>query len=133
VARLARRRMGAGRLSFLSTAITAAILLIVAAALEPFVLPRSIEGWAAVLSLAVVCQVGGQGLFAVALGTLPATFSSLVCFLEAVTAAVFGWIFLAEAVSPVQALGGTLILFGIFLARPRTARAELSPTRRLKR
>ena len=34
---------------------------------------------------------------AVALGTLPATFSALVIFLEAIAAASFGWLLLNEA------------------------------------
>jgi drug/metabolite transporter (DMT)-like permease len=54
---------------------------------------------------------------------LPATFSSLVIFLEAIAAATFGWIFLGEALSPVQAIGGALILLGIFMARPRASGA----------
>ena len=49
------------------------------------------------VALALVSQVGGQGLLAVALGTLPATFSSLVIFLEAIAAAAFGWVVLGEA------------------------------------
>jgi len=68
-------------------------------------------------------QVGGQGLVAVALGTLPATFSSLVIFLEAVAAASLGWLLLNEPLGIVQALGGVLILFGIYVARPRFAEA----------
>ena len=42
---------------------------------------------------------------------------------EAVAAAVFAWIILAEAVGPLQAMGGALILAGIFAARPRRARS----------
>jgi drug/metabolite transporter (DMT)-like permease len=71
------------------------------------------------LALALVSQVGGQGLLAFALGSLPATFSSLVIFLEAVAAAALGWIALGETLTPIQALGGLLIVVGIFIARPR--------------
>jgi len=38
----------------------------------------------------------------VALGRLPAVFSSLVIFLEAIAAALFAWVLLGEAISPVQ-------------------------------
>lgn len=119
--RNARDRHGAARLAFLSTAVTAAILLGVALALEPTLIPRSLGGAVALIALALVSQVGGQGLIVLALGTLPATFSSLVIFLEAVAAAALGWIVLGEALTPVQALGGLLILAGIWIARPRTA------------
>jgi drug/metabolite transporter (DMT)-like permease len=69
--------------------------------------------------MAMISQVGGQGLLAVALGRLPPVFSSLVIFLEAVAAALFGWVILSEALTLVQALGGLLILAGIWIARPR--------------
>ena len=40
--------------------------------------------------------VGGQGLLTVALGTLPATFSSLVIFSEAIAAESLAWLLLDE-------------------------------------
>jgi drug/metabolite transporter (DMT)-like permease len=117
--RAARRRFGPGRLIFLSTAATAACLFVIAWLLEPRLMPHSWSGAAALVALAVVSQVGGQGLAAIALGTLPATFSSLVIFLEAIAAASFGWLLLGEALSMIQLLGGMLILLGIWVARPR--------------
>jgi drug/metabolite transporter (DMT)-like permease len=114
-----RRRYGAARLAFIATAITAACLLAIATLCEPRLMPRSGSGWAALVALAMVSQVGGQGLFAVALGTLPAMFSSLVIFLEAIAAASFGWLVFGEALGRVQLLGGVLILLGIWVARPR--------------
>jgi drug/metabolite transporter (DMT)-like permease len=121
--RAARSNVGAGTLAFVSTAITAACLFVIALSLEPFILPRSWNGAAALLALAVISQVGGQGLLAVALGTLPATFSSLVIFLEAVAAAAMAWAFLGEALGIAQMLGGLLILAGIYAARPRSTPA----------
>ena len=117
--RAARARHGAAALMFVSTAITAACLFVIAIAFEPRILPQSMQGLGALLALAIISQVGGQGLVAVALGTLPATFSSLVIFLEAVAAAGFGWWLLDEPLGLAQALGGVLILFGIWVARPR--------------
>jgi drug/metabolite transporter (DMT)-like permease len=58
-------------------------------------------------------------LLSVALGALPATFSSLVIFLEAIAAAAFGWMLLGEALGWAQTLGGLFILAGIWVARPR--------------
>ena len=121
--RAARARHGAAEVMFVSTAITAVCLLAIALAFEPRILPQSANGVGALLALALISQVGGQGLVAVALGTLPATFSALVIFLEAVAAASFGWLFLNEPLGIVQGLGGLLILFGIYVARPRFAEA----------
>lgn len=114
-----RLKIGAGSLAFMSAAITAACMLVVAMLLETNFMPRSLHGWLTLLSLALVSQVLGQGLLAVALGKLPATFSSLVIFLEAVGAAALGWLVLSEALGSLQLLGGALILFGIWVARPR--------------
>ena len=72
-----------------------------------------------------VVAMGGfdETLLAYALGHLPAAFSSLVLFIEALAAALFGWILLAEPVSAIQAAGGAMILAGIYLARPRRVRS----------
>lgn len=117
----ARKRtpIGAGSLAFVSTAITTVCMFVVAFALEPSLLPRSTEGALALLALALVSQVAGQGLLTVALGKLPATFSSLVIFLEAIGAAALAWAILNEALGPLQIFGGVLILAGIWAARPR--------------
>ncbi|MEJ0078563.1 MAG: DMT family transporter [Alphaproteobacteria bacterium] len=121
--RAARARHGAAEVMFVSTAVTAVCLFAIAIAFEPRILPQSPQGVGALLALALISQVGGQGLVAVALGTLPATFSALVIFLEAVAAASFGWLLLNEPLGIVQALGGVLILFGIYVARPHFAEA----------
>jgi drug/metabolite transporter (DMT)-like permease len=118
--RQARGRHRAARLMFMSTAVTAALLLASALVIPQPIIPQSFESAWSLLALALVSQVGGQGLLAFALGSLPATFSSLVIFLEAVAAAVLGWIVLGEKLAMIQALGGLLILCGIFVARPRT-------------
>lgn len=119
--RHARSRHGAARLIFLSTIVTAALLLVAALSIPQQLLPQSVESASALLALAIVSQAGGQGLLAFALGSLPATFSSLVIFLEAVAAAALGWIVLSEKLSLIQLSGGLLILAGIFIARPRAS------------
>ena len=119
--RAARRGSGSGRISFLSAVVTTAALLAVALALEDRIWPMSPAGFLPLLGLALVSQVGGQGLLAFALGYLPAAFSSLVIFLEAIAAAAFGWLVLGEALAALQALGGFFILAGIYAARPPAA------------
>jgi drug/metabolite transporter (DMT)-like permease len=119
--RRGRARHGAAALMFAATAITAACLFAIALAFEPRLTPGSLSGLTALIALALISQVGGQGLLSVALGTLPATFSSLVIFVEALAAAAFGWLVLGEALGWAQALGGMCILLGIWLACPRSA------------
>lgn len=120
--RAARRRSGVGRIVFLSSLVSAVILLPVAGLVEGRILPQSLEGTAAVVALALVSHTGGQGFLTYALGHLPAAFSALVIFIEALAAAVFAWLLLGEPVSALQAAGGALILAGIAAARPRRPR-----------
>ena len=115
----ARAASGAARVTFVSGVVTAAVLLAVALLFDSRVVPQTWSGIAALAAMALISHAGGQGLLAVALGRLPAVFSSLVIFLEAVAAAIFGWLILNEALSPAQALGGLLILIGIWVARPK--------------
>jgi drug/metabolite transporter (DMT)-like permease len=115
----AREETGAARVTFEMSIITVVILLIAALVIEGTLLPHSPRGWAVLFALAFVSHAGGQGLLAVALGRLPTAFSSLVIFLEAVGAAGFAWMLQNEPISLIQAVGGAIILTGIWVARPR--------------
>lgn len=116
---LARRRLTPAMVMFYPAVVAAVLLLIAALALDTGLLPHTWRGLAALIALAAVSQVGGQGLAAFALGHLPAIFSSLVIFFEAIVAASLGALIFAEAISVWQAAGGALILAGIWAARPR--------------
>jgi drug/metabolite transporter (DMT)-like permease len=122
----ARRETGAARVTFEMSLITIAILLAAALIVEGNIMPHSGQGWSVLLALALVSHAGGQGLLSVALGRLPTVFSSLVIFLEAVAAAGFAWMLQGEPVSALQAVGGAIILGGIWIARPRSEQPENS-------
>lgn len=115
----ARVSRGAAAVTFVSTAVTALLLLAVACVTEPTLWPHSAGGAAALVALALVSQVGGQGLMAVGLAAVPPAFGALVFFLEVASAAVLGALLLEEPVTALQAAGGALILAGIVVARPR--------------
>lgn len=125
--RQARGRFGAGLVTFLSTAVTALVLLGVALVLEPTLIPSSVSGALALLALAVVSQVGGQGLMAVGLAVVPPVFGALVFFLEVVSAAALGWMVLGERLGALQGAGAGLIVLGLFLARPRAGPEPTAP------
>ncbi len=122
--RVARRSMPSGLILFRSTIVTAGVLGVVAAVFENAWLPLTLWGAAALVAMAALSHVGGQGLLAYALGHLSAGFSSLVIFLEAVFAAGFAMLFVAEPLSLWQVLGGGAILAGIYIARPRAPPAS---------
>ncbi|MEO0497520.1 MAG: DMT family transporter, partial [Pseudomonadota bacterium] len=121
--RLARRStdVKAATLTYHSTLVTAAVLLVVAIISGENFIPATLGGAIALLALGIVSQAAGQGLLAVAIGSLSAAFSSLVIFMEVVAAAFLGWAFFGEHLTGYQAAGGALILAGIFMARPRKA------------
>jgi drug/metabolite transporter (DMT)-like permease len=120
--RRARRSFGSGHTLFLSTIVTSAVLLVFALALEDRIWPLTVYGVAALAALALISHAGGQGLLAFALGYLPAAFSALVIFVEAVAAAALGWLILGEAIGLTQLLGAVAIFAGITVARPQKAR-----------
>ncbi len=97
--------------------VSAIVLLPVTLAFGERLIPLDVWGWSVLLGLALVSQVGGQGLIAFALAHLPASFSSLTLLIQPVMAAVFAWLILSEAIAPLQAIGGILVLVGIFFAR----------------
>ena len=113
------RGAGAARITFEMSLVVAPLLLVAALVAGDGLLPSTMGGWGALVAMAWVSQVGGQGLLALALGRLPAVFSSLVIFIEAVAAALLGWLVLGEGLDAVQAAGGAAILAGIWHARPR--------------
>jgi drug/metabolite transporter (DMT)-like permease len=118
--RVARRSYhGAGTITFFSTIVTSLILGLFMLAISASYWPETSKSVAALFSLAYISQIGGQGLLTIALGSLSATFSSLVIFIEAIAAALLGWLIEDEPLHWMQLIGGSLILLGIYIARPR--------------
>lgn len=108
----------ASRIMFWSTLVTCLGLLPLSLAVGESLWPTSPAGLGVLIALAWISHCGGQGLIAYALGRLPASYSSLVILIEPLTAAMVGWIWLGEALGPLQIAAGTVVLFGIVLARP---------------
>lgn len=88
---------------------------------EETLFPATYKGWLILLGLAVISQIGGQGLITYALAYLPAPFASLSLLLQPVLAAIFAWIILYEQVGMLQGLGGAIILAGIITAKRSSA------------
>ncbi len=114
-----RQTEKSGVLFFTSTVVTCLVLFLVALLASGDFYPETGRGWASLVSLGVVTHAGGQGLVTLAIGSLSAVFSSLVIFIEAIAAAFFGWLLFEEGLSPLQWAGCFLILFGIWICRPR--------------
>lgn len=102
----------------LSSALIATVILFLATLItgEAF-LPGDWRGWLVLFGLAWFSHAGGQGLITYALGYLPASFSSVMMLMQPVLAALFAWLLLSEAMTPLQAAGGVLVVLGVYLAR----------------
>lgn len=100
-----------------STAAAALAVLPFALAGGGAMLPWTLAGWLVLFGLSWLSQAGGQSLIAWALAWLPATFSSLTLLLQPVVAALLAWAVLGEALTPWQAMGGVIVLAGIWTAR----------------
>jgi len=96
---------------------TAAVVLFPVALLSGELHMYSAAGWFDVIALALVSQIAGQGLIIYALAHLPAHFSSVTLLLQPALAALLAWWLFAERPGPQQAVGGLIMLAGIFLAR----------------
>jgi drug/metabolite transporter (DMT)-like permease len=96
---------------------TAAVLLPVAWINGEDLIAVTLYGWTMLIGLALLSHAAGQGLIAYALAHLRPGFTSVGLLLEPVAAAALAWIILSEAVTPWQAVGGAVILWGIYLAR----------------
>ena len=91
-------------------------LFLVALALGEVVIPAGPAGWAACIAMGVM-HVFGQGGVAWALGKLPASVTAVTILVQPVVAGLLGWWIFGETLTPVQALGGVLVLGAIVLAQ----------------
>lgn len=90
----------------------------------------TVEGIAALLYLAIVASGIGFLLYFRLLDRLGPIEINLVSYVAPVFAAISGWFFLAEPVSPATAVGFILILAGFGLVKRQAIREELPRLRR---
>lgn len=84
------------------------------------------HGW--LLLLALVSQVVGWLLIAVALPRLPALETSLLLLVQPVAALFWGWLFFSETMSWVQGAGVVLVIGGVLFASARGATVKRRAT-----
>lgn len=75
--------------------------------------PGSAAGWTALLAIALVCTVTAILAFFAGLQRLGATRTAVISTLEPVVTVVLATALLAESMSPVQLLGGALVLVAV--------------------
>ncbi len=112
----ARSTAGALRITFWATLVGVPLLGGVALMLGEDMIPATVAGWAACVGMGLM-HVAGQGGVAWALGRLPASITAVTILIQPLVAAGLSWIVFGETLSPVQALGGALVLGAIVLAQ----------------
>lgn len=121
IARL-RGTLGAGTIMLGSSLVGAVLCLGAALASGEAIWPTATGDsflmiWWPLFILGLVVHVLGQGMLAVGFGLVAPTLASLLILWQPVLAAILGWVWLGEVLSPLQLLGGALVLFGVWLAR----------------
>lgn len=93
--------------------------------------PLGVEGWVALLALAVVSTYLSRICFVNAVARLGSGQVSLMSPLETFLTVVWSMLFLGERLSPLQWLGGVLVMSSALLAIQRLGRATWRPRWRL--
>jgi drug/metabolite transporter (DMT)-like permease len=99
-----------------SSAVAAVITFPIACWTTGAIFPVTLPGWLAVIGLAVICQVIGQGLLAYSLDKLSSGFIAIVLLLDPVLAAFGGWICFSESITLVDGLCFLGVLVGVAIA-----------------
>lgn len=123
VLRGVRARVGASVAMLATTAAAAVVAAIVTVATgETFATgDMTLNGWLVLVGLGAFVHVGGQGLIAHGLGQLPITLSTVLLWVQPVSAAVFGWVLFGEGLAATGVIGAAMILAGVFVVqRSRT-------------
>ncbi|MBS9478100.1 DMT family transporter [Ancylobacter radicis] len=125
MARLVRRggeehapALGGGMVSLIASSVGAVFCLVWAVATGETLLPSSLQGLLAVIGLGLVAHATGQGLTTFALGRLQAGLISVVLLLQIVVGTSLAALLFGEIPSLMVAIGGTMVVAGVVVARP---------------
>jgi drug/metabolite transporter (DMT)-like permease len=111
------RSLSVGAVMFWVTLMAAAVSAVLAYALGEVMVPQTWFGWALVIGLGIVVQVGGQGLIAYGVARLPLAVSTVLLWTQPLVAAALSWIMFGEALGPLAFVGAMLILAGIYIVQ----------------
>jgi drug/metabolite transporter (DMT)-like permease len=122
-----RSRFGTARIMAWGTSVCAPCLLLIAVLAGEGIMPHSSKTWLLLIALALVSQIGGQGLITYAMAHLPASFATVTLLAQPVVTAVVSYFAFGQALTALQLGGGTLLLAGIALAQRGSAAPDVPP------
>ena len=111
------RNVSVGAVMFWATLAAACVAAVLSFSLGETMLPQTWFGWALVIGLGLLVQIGGQGLIAYGVGRLPIVISTVLLWMQPVVAAALSWMLFGEALSVVALFGAALVLAGIYLVQ----------------
>jgi drug/metabolite transporter (DMT)-like permease len=117
IVRALGNKVGVGAVMFWATLSAAAVSLTTSLMLHQPLMAHTTSGWAMLVALGLVVQVGGQGLIAFGVGRLPIAMSTVLLWMQPLVAAALSWIMFNEALSPLALGGAALILAGIYVVQ----------------
>lgn len=109
-------RINATTIVFWSCAIASLLTLPLVLTTEQRVFPCSWQGWMAVITLALVCQVLGQGLLVYSLNRLSSEFIAIFLLLDPVLAAIGAAALFSERLGVLNWVAFAIVLLGMYLA-----------------
>lgn len=89
--------------------------------------PATWRGWLIVTLLALSAQAFGQAFIALAMARLPAPFTSVSLLAQPFLSILLAWVLLGEAATPMQFVGGLVVLAGILISRRYSTRRRPAP------
>ncbi|MBA4446885.1 DMT family transporter [Cylindrospermopsis raciborskii CS-506_D] len=96
--------------------IASLVMISVLAIVNQNFFPVSLQGWAAVIALALLSQVIGHGLIIYSLNYLSSGVVAVSMLLDPVISAIFAWVILREHITILNGILSCIVLFGIYVS-----------------
>ncbi|MGE0529843.1 MAG: DMT family transporter [Hyphomonadaceae bacterium] len=117
ILRMLGKEVNVGAVMFWATIGALFVALVLALIFNEPLLPQTLNGWLILIGLAIIVQVGGQGLVAFGVGRLPIVASTVLLWMQPLVAAALSWIMFGEALGLVALIGAALVLAGIYVVQ----------------
>ena len=117
ILRMLGKQVNVGAVMFWATIGAGLVALTLALIFHEPLLPRTLNGWLILLGLALIVQVGGQGLIAYGVGRLPIVASTVLLWMQPIVAAALSWMLFSETLGPMALMGAALVLAGIYVVQ----------------
>lgn len=119
---IARQKFSTLCIMTLTGMVTSFATLIFVWCLGETLLVQETASWLALIGLAIIVQILGQGFVAQALADLPVTLSSVVLLLQPVLSGLIAWKLFDESLVAIQMMGMIIVITGVAFAKITHAR-----------